>query len=55
METIAEGVETEAQLELLRKLGCPAAQGYYWARPLLPERAFEMLAADYEHLTKIAS
>jgi len=30
---IAEGVETEAQAELLHSLGCPMGQGYLWASP----------------------
>ena len=30
---VAEGVETRAQLELLRSLGCHEVQGYYLARP----------------------
>ena len=30
---VAEGVETRAQLELLRDLGCQEIQGYYLARP----------------------
>lgn len=34
LPVIAEGVETEAQLELLKKFGCPLAQGYYFSRPL---------------------
>ncbi len=32
----AEGVETEAQLTMLRGLGCDVAQGYFLARPLEP-------------------
>ncbi len=39
---IAEGVETEAQMQLLRKLGCAVVQGYYFSRPLE--------AADFENL-----
>ncbi len=31
---IAEGIETEAQLRLLRALGCQEGQGFYWARPV---------------------
>ena len=32
---IAEGVETEEQLNLLKKLGCSVVQGYYFSKPLL--------------------
>lgn len=30
---IAEGIETPAQAELLRSIGCRLGQGYLWARP----------------------
>jgi EAL domain-containing protein (putative c-di-GMP-specific phosphodiesterase class I) len=33
MKTVAEGVETEEQLELLRTLGCDAVQGYLVSPP----------------------
>ncbi len=32
--TVAEGVETEQQLDILRSLGCDCAQGYLLARPM---------------------
>lgn len=35
-KTVAEGVETEAQLLLLGSLGCNSAQGYYMSPPLAP-------------------
>ena len=37
MTTIAEGVETKAQLEMLNNIGCDDIQGYYISRPIPPE------------------
>ena len=34
LETIAEGVETLAQCEQLRQMGCAEGQGYLFSRPL---------------------
>lgn len=31
--TVAEGIETPGQLEMLRTLGCDAGQGYHLAAP----------------------
>ena len=33
IEVVAEGVETSEQVEVLRRLGCERAQGYFFARP----------------------
>ncbi len=43
LTTIAEGVETEHQLELLRVLGCDLAQGFHFARPRPPEEITELV------------
>ena len=34
MQTVAEGVETTGQADLLRALGCDLCQGYYFSEPL---------------------
>jgi diguanylate cyclase (GGDEF)-like protein/PAS domain S-box-containing protein len=34
LDVVAEGVETELQLSVLRELGCQVAQGFLFARPL---------------------
>ncbi|MDQ1293269.1 MAG: hypothetical protein QG608_1150, partial [Actinomycetota bacterium] len=38
-DVLAEGVETQTQLEGVRRFGCTYAQGYYFARPLSPQEA----------------
>jgi len=46
VRTIAEGIETEQQDEVLRRLGCRYGQGYLYSRPL-PGAAFqELLTAE---------
>lgn len=42
LSVVAEGVETQDQLERLRRIGCDYVQGYYFARPMALE-AFEGL------------
>ncbi len=43
IEMIAEGVETEQQLRLLKSWGCRAAQGFYFSKPMLAEDVTPML------------
>ena len=42
IQVIAEGVETEAQLSLLKRLGCMEFQGFYFSKPV-PIEQFELL------------
>lgn len=37
MGTVAEGVETKAQYELLASMGCDLIQGYYFSKPMTEE------------------
>ncbi|MBU0586928.1 MAG: EAL domain-containing protein [Gammaproteobacteria bacterium] len=43
LSTVAEGVETQAQLQLVRSLGCECVQGYLIARPMLADDLIEWL------------
>ena len=44
MPVIAEGVETEEDLEMLKRVGCQIVQGYYFSKPLSID--------DYEEFLK---
>jgi Amt family ammonium transporter len=45
LETIAEGVETAGDLEILRILACDLGQGFLFSRPLDPEAATAIITA----------
>ena len=44
LRVVAEGIETEDQVERLRELGCDLVQGFHFARPLEPAALGELLA-----------
>ena len=44
---VAEGVETEAQLQALRVAGCSHMQGYFFSRPVAQEIAREIAEARF--------
>ena len=48
VDTIAEGVETEAQYKLLKELGCDIIQGYYFSKPV-PASMFETVMKGEMH------
>ena len=46
MAVLAEGVETQAQLDCLRALGCDDFQGYLFSRPVPAEQMLALLMAQ---------
>lgn len=44
LDVVAEGAETEEQVELLTRMKCDAVQGYFFARPM-PYQGFQAFAA----------
>jgi diguanylate cyclase (GGDEF)-like protein len=47
LPTIAEGVETKEDFELLRSMGCNYIQGYYFAKPM-PVKEFEAYLLEHQ-------
>lgn len=51
MHTVAEGVEDEMHVEMLRQFGCDFIQGFYYSKPL-PVEEFELFVAARRKRTK---
>lgn len=51
INVIAEGVETQDQLSLLKRLGCMEFQGFYFSKPV-PIEEFELLIATSSQTSK---
>jgi EAL domain-containing protein (putative c-di-GMP-specific phosphodiesterase class I) len=43
IQTVAEGVEDEAQVAILKALGCDYIQGYYFYKPMPKEEFLNLL------------
>ena len=47
LDTVAEGVETRSQLDVLHKIGCPVVQGYLISQPVPAENVLALLQRDW--------
>ena len=47
LNVVVEGVETQADYELVAELACDEIQGYFVAKPMLPDEFIQWLS-DYQ-------
>ena len=55
LAVVAEGVETQAQIDFLVGLGCTTVQGYMLGRPLPAEATAELLRQSMKHVQEAAA
>jgi len=48
LSVIAEGIETETQVNVLTELSCYEGQGYLFSKPCPAEDFFQQLSNDYK-------
>ncbi|THF50903.1 putative bifunctional diguanylate cyclase/phosphodiesterase [Allorhizobium terrae] len=53
LEVVAEGIETEAEVELLRDLGCLMGQGYHFGKPVDAMATLRYLSRQYNNMSLI--
>ncbi len=53
IDVVAEGAETQAQIDLLLELGCEVVQGFYFAKPM-PAAACERWMVEYRAERSVA-
>jgi EAL domain-containing protein (putative c-di-GMP-specific phosphodiesterase class I) len=54
LRVVAEGVETQGELEFLQTHQCEEAQGYYFSRPVLPQQFAELLKTGVQEAAVVA-
>lgn len=50
LEIIAEGVETDRELNLAKRVGCDLLQGYYFGRPAFAGACWQEYQSNFEHM-----
>lgn len=46
MKVVAEGIETDAQLKILKEIGCDYGQGYFLGKPMPADKFLEFIDAN---------
>lgn len=54
IETIAEGIETSGQVDILKESGCDLAQGYFFGKPMPADKFEEFMQMKLEESRKKA-
>ena len=52
LKVVAEGIETQQQVDILRNLNCDIIQGYLFSRPITFDEMTEMLQVDWQKRQK---
>lgn len=52
LKVVAEGTETEAQIDLLKQLDCEMAQGYFYSRPADDLAILKLLASEVPQVSR---
>ncbi|NRQ41973.1 EAL domain-containing protein [Rheinheimera sp. YQF-2] len=55
LNVVAEGVEQQEQLDMLRKLRCDVMQGYFYSKPLSGAQFYQFLQQQKQQRTKLAA
>ena len=53
LNTVAEGVENERQLAILKSIGCQQVQGYWFSRPLAPAAMVQWIRNRQQQVQKV--
>jgi len=53
LKVVAEGVETQQQVEMLKHIGCELAQGYFFSKPASCEKIEELLMRNHAPATHL--
>jgi len=49
LTTVAEGIENQEQVDLLRNIGCEYGQGYFYASPLTTNEFFRLIETSFNN------